>query len=70
MKHQMDNWIKELQDVISNDRELVCNSGHSIRVFDLVRTSIEDKGMQVRNRLDIENYVSFFKDMLGVGNER
>lgn len=69
MNCKMDNWIEELQDIISNDSDLIFNSEHSNRVFDLVRTSIEDKGMQVRSRVDIENYVSFFKDMLGVGNE-
>lgn len=64
MKNQMENWLNKLQDIISKDKELKCDEDCSNRVFDLVRTSIEDKGMKARNRLEIERYVSFFKDMI------
>lgn len=58
------DWLKELQDIIKKDKELKCNAGYSIAVFDLVRTGIENGGMPARCREDIKNNVKIFKDMI------
>lgn len=63
MKNQMENWLEELQDIINEDEELSCNAERSTRIFELTRTCIEDKGMKARNRLEIESYVAFFKEL-------
>ena len=64
MKYQMDNWLGELQEIIKNDKDLKCNAGYAIAVYDLVRIGIEDGGMRVRDIEELEEHIYYFKDMM------
>lgn len=64
MKHQMDNWLKEFQNITNSDKELSGNAGFCIAVFELVKVGIEDGGMRVRDRAESKKHITHFKDMI------